>query len=120
ATLDVRNDGRVDLLRAHRDAELVAHVARPLRRAHAQHRPRRLRLPRAADLVHELAARLVPGGLGIYDHAIEVVDDGCGHGMIIACRSSWSPTSSASPAGGRSSPRSLPAPSATPPRKMAA
>jgi hypothetical protein len=88
APLDVVDHGRVDLLGAHRHAELVAHVARPLRRAHAEHRPGRSWLPRAAHLGDQIAARLVPRGLGVHQDAVEVEDDRSGHGMIIACRSS--------------------------------
>ena len=58
------------------DAQLVAHVARPLQRAHAEHVARRGVLPAAAALGDQLAAGAVPGGLGVQQEAVEVEDDG--------------------------------------------
>ena len=72
----VRDDAVGDLLRLERDAQLVAHVARPLGRAHAEHRLRRAVGPRAAVLGDQRPAPAVPGGLRVEQEAVEVEDDG--------------------------------------------
>ena len=74
------DDGVGDRVGRHVDAELVAHVDRPLLRAHPEHRVRRLVGPRPAAVGDELAARLVPALLGVDEHAVEVEHDGVGPG----------------------------------------
>ena len=72
----VRDDAVGDLVRLERDAELVAHVARPLGRAHAEHGLRRPVRPLEAVLGGERPAAAVPGGLRVEQEAVEVEDDG--------------------------------------------
>ena len=55
------------------------HVPRPLRRAHAHHRPLRVLSPAASSLVRDLPARLVPDLLGVEQHAVEVEDHRLDH-----------------------------------------
>ena len=69
------DDLGVDVLRIERDPDLVVHVARPLGRAHAEHRFRRVRRPGPAVRGGEHAAGGVPGLLGIDEHAVEVEHD---------------------------------------------
>ena len=70
------HDLGVDLARVTVDLQVVAHVDRPLRRAHAEHRPVGLVLPRAAPLFVSVALGVPPRRLGVEQDAVEVEDDG--------------------------------------------
>ena len=70
------DDVGVDLGRRSRvDAELLVDEARPLRRAHAHHRPLRLGVVAAAPLADVPLAHVVPDLLALDEHAVEVEDD---------------------------------------------
>ena len=68
-----------DLLGRKADVELVVHVPRPFRRAHAHHRARGFLRPGAAVLMGDFLARRRPDLLGVDENAIEVEDDRCDH-----------------------------------------
>ena len=68
-----------DLLGRHRHPQLLMHVARPLRRAHAHHRPDRVIGPGSTLLAHELLARGGPDFLGVDQHAVEIEYDRLDH-----------------------------------------
>jgi hypothetical protein len=70
------NDAGRDLLRLERHAELVAHVAAPLGRAHPEHLVLGGVRPRSAALQRDLSLRGVPLLLRIEQQAVEVEDDG--------------------------------------------
>ena len=70
------DDVGVDLFGRNVDAELVVDVPRPLRRAHAHHRPLCLVVVAAAVLADVALADLVPDRLAVDDDAVEVEDDG--------------------------------------------
>ena len=75
------DDLRVDLLRLPIDRELVAHVGRPLRRAHPEHRAAGLLLPGPAPLVDDGTLRGEPGRLRVEQDTVEVEDDGVDQGL---------------------------------------
>ena len=68
-----------DLLGRVGQADHVVHVPRPLRRAHAHHRPLRVLGPAGAPLLRDLPARLVPELLGVEQDSVEVEDDRLDH-----------------------------------------
>ncbi len=72
----VRDDAIGDLRRLERHAQRLVHVARPLRRAHAEHRLGRPVGPLEPVLGDERPAPAVPGGLRVEQQAVEVEDDG--------------------------------------------
>ena len=78
-SLEPFHDLRRDLLGRIRHAEHVAHVPRPLRRAHAHHGPLRVVTPATAAFLGDLAPRLVPQLLGVEQDAVEIEDDGLDH-----------------------------------------
>ncbi len=69
----------VDVCRRERHGQHVVHIGGPLRRAHPDHRLRRIVSPMATFAVNDLFFGVVPELLGIDEHTIKVEDHGLRH-----------------------------------------